>query len=55
VRGLLDDVCDVLDEMDVCGVDPGESGGVIDIGHWNVDSWMVGRVRQKDDVLEKAG
>ena len=58
VRGLLDDVRVVLDEMDGCGVDSGDrgiGGGVTDVGRWNVDSWMVGRVRQKDDVLENAG
>jgi hypothetical protein len=60
VRGLLDEVCDVLEEMEGPGVEPGvdawrrrgEVGdGVTDTERCTVGIRMVGRARQKDDAL----
>jgi hypothetical protein len=41
----------VLDEMEGSG-DRDIGGGVINIKHWYVESWMVGREHQKDDIFQ---
>lgn len=53
VRGRLDEVTEVEDEArpGVDCEDSGIGGGVTDIERWLVAMWMVGRARQKDEVL----
>jgi len=60
VRGLLDEVRDVLDEMEGPGVDAGvdgkskgdeDGGGVTEIDRCIVAMWIAGRAFQKDDVV----
>ena len=54
VRGRLDEVADVLEEMDgpgVVGGDEGMGGGVTERERCMVAMWMVGRACQKDEVV----
>lgn len=63
VRGLLDDVREVLEEMDGPGVESGVEGssigdvggGVTDTDRCIVAIWMAGRARQKDEALAETG
>jgi hypothetical protein len=63
VRGLLDEVREVLEEMEGPGVESGVDGssigdvggGVTDTDRCIVAIWMAGRARQNDDVLAAAG
>ena len=53
MRGRLDEVAEVLEEMDgpgVVGGDEGISGGVSERDRWRVAMLMVGRAYQKEEV-----
>jgi len=64
VRGRLDDVRDVLDEIEGPGVEAGvdgsrsgdvKGGGVTETDRCIVAMWIAGRARQKDDVDAAVG
>lgn len=53
VRGLFEEVRDVLEDIEGPGVDAGDKGmggGVTDTERCIVAMWMVGRALQKDDA-----
>ena len=63
VRGLLDEVRDVLDEIEGSGVEPGVKSwgggedvgeGVTDTDRWMAGIWIVGVARQNEEVAAGA-
>ena len=63
VRGLLDKIRDVLDEIEGSGVEPGVESrgcredvgeGVTDTEHWMAGIWIVGLARQNKEVAAGA-